>query len=462
MFNKEVYTNRRNKLKATMKQGVALFLGNKEASYNYASNEYTFRQDSSFLYFFGIKHADFVGLIDLDEGKDYIFANDMDIADIIWMGHLPTVKQLASEVGVENTGSLADLSSFINAAIAKGRQIHYLPTYRAATTVQMSNLLGIRYDSVKKYASVELIKEMVKLRSIKEEIEIVEIENAISTAYDMHTTAMRMAKVGMLEQEIVGKMEGIASSAGGPVSFPIILTINGQTLHNHYHGNRLQEGRMLVVDAGSENGNNYCSDITRTLPVGGKFNQRQKDIYEAVLSANLEATQMMKPGIFYRDVHLHAAKVMATRLKDLGLMKGNIDDAVAAGAHAMFFPHGLGHMMGLDVHDMESYGENFVGYNDEIQRSQQFGTAYLRLGRRLETGFVLTNEPGLYFIPALIDKWRAEKINAEFINFDKAETYKDFGGIRIEDDILITKDAARVLGKPIPKTVAEIEQIMNE
>jgi len=462
MFGKEVYTKRRNKLKATMKNGIALFLGNKEASYNYASNEYTFRQDSSFLYFFGIKHADFVGLIDLDEGKDYIFANDMDIADIIWMGHLPTVKQQALEIGVENTGSLADLSAFINSAIVKGRRIHYLPTYRATTAVQLSSLLGIRYDSVKKYASEELIKEMVKLRSIKEDLEIAEIENAISTAYDMHTTAMRMAKPGMIEQQIVGKMEGIASSAGGPVSFPIILTINGQTLHNHYHGNVLQEGRMLVVDAGAENGNNYCSDITRTLPVGGKFNQRQKDIYEAVLSANLEATKMMKPGIFYRDVHLHAAKIMATHLKDLGLMKGNIDDAVAAGAHAMFFPHGLGHMMGLDVHDMESYGENYVGYNNEISRSKQFGTAYLRLGRRLETGFVLTNEPGLYFIPALIDKWRSEKINTEFINFDKADTYKDFGGIRIEDDILITSDAARVLGKPIPKTVAEIEQIMNE
>ena len=461
MFNKQVYTNRRNKLREAMNSGIALILGNQEASYNYPHNEYTFRQDSSFLYFFGIKLPNFAGVIDFDEGKDYIFGNDMDIADIIWMGNLPSVKDQAATVGVENTGSMADLAKFVQKAITSGRKINFLPTYRAATTVQMSKLVGINYDSVNNYVSTELVKEIVKLRSIKEEIEIIEIEKAISTAYDMHTTAMRMAKVGVLEQEIVGKLEGIASSGGGPVSFPIILTTNGQTLHNHYHGNLLEAGKMMVTDAGAETVNNYCSDITRTVPVGGKFNQRQKDIYETVLNANLSATKMMAPGILNRDVHLHAAKVIATRLKELGLMKGNIDDAVASGAHALFMPHGLGHMMGLDVHDMESFGEDLVGYNNEVKRSTQFGTAYLRLGRKLETGFVITNEPGIYFIPALIDKWRAEKINNEFINFDKVETYKDFGGIRLEDDILITDNGARVLGKAIPKTVAEVEEIMS-
>ncbi len=462
MFEKQVYNNRRTKLKATMKSGIALFLGNKEASFNYSANEYTFRQDSSFLYLFGIKLADFVGVIDFDEGKDYIFANDMDIADIIWMGHLPTIKEQAAQVGVEHSGSLADLEVFVKKSIALGRKIHFLPPYRATTFVQLSNLLGIKYASVKNYVSQELIQNMVKLRSIKEVIEIEEIEKALETAYEMHVTAMKMAKPGVKEQQIVGKMEGIASAAGGPVSFPIILTINGQTLHNHYHGNFLKEGRMLVADAGAETENNYCSDITRTVPVGGKFNDRQKAIYEIVLEANLEAAKIMKPNIFYKDVHLHAAKVITTRLKELGLMKGNVDEAVANGAHALFFPHGLGHMMGLDVHDMESYGENFVGYNHEIQRSTQFGTAYLRLGRRLETGFVVTNEPGIYFIPALIDKWKNEKINTEFINFELVENYKDFGGIRIEDDILITADGAKVLGKPIPKTIEEVEKIMNE
>jgi len=462
MFEKQVYTNRRNKLRKELNSGIALFLGNQEASYNYPHNEYTFRQDSNFLYFFGIKLANFAGIIDLDEGKDIVFGNDMDIADIIWMGNLKSVKDHAAGVGVENSASMAELTNYIHKAIAQGRKIHFVPTYRAETRVQLSKLIGVKYDFVPNYVSTALIKAIVKLRSIKEEIEIAEIEIALDTAYLMHTTAMRMAKPGILEQEIVGKLEGIASSKGGPVSFPIILTTNGQTLHNHYHGNFLTEGRMMVCDAGAETVNNYCSDITRTVPVGGKFSQKQKEIYEIVLNANLAATSIMKPGITYREVHLHAAKVITTRLVELGLMKGNIDDAVAAGAHALFMPHGLGHMMGLDVHDMESLGENFVGYNDKIQRSKQFGTAYLRLGRELEPGFVITNEPGMYFIPALIDQWRAEKTNAEFINFDKLESYKDFGGIRIEDDILITDTGARVLGKPIPKTVAEIEEIMKD
>lgn len=461
MFDKQVFTNRRNKLKKEISSGIALFLGNQEASYNYPHNEYTFRQDSSFLYFFGIKQPNYAGVIDFDEGKDYIFGNDMDIADIIWMGNLPGVKDHAATVGIQNTGSMARLYEFIKNVIAQGRKIHFLPTYRAATTVQLSNLIGVKYASIKNYVSVELIKAVVKIRSIKEEVEVVEIEKAIDTAYLMHTTAMKMAKPGVVEQEIVGKLEGIASSNGGPVSFPIILTINGQTLHNHFHGNVLKEGRMMVCDAGAETVNSYSSDITRTVPVGGKFNQRQKDIYEIVLEANLEATKVMKIGMPYRNVHLHAATVITNRLKELGLMKGNTQEAVKAGAHALFMPHGLGHMMGMDVHDMEGLGEDYVGYSDTIKRSTQFGTAYLRLGRELEKGFVVTNEPGIYFIPALIDKWRNEKNNTNFINFDKVESFKDFGGIRIEDDILITHSGAKVLGKPIPKTVAEVEEIMK-
>jgi Xaa-Pro aminopeptidase len=328
--------------------------------------------------------------------------------------------------------------------------------------IQLEGLLGKHHSEIKDFISEELIQSVVRMRSIKDEHEVREIEGAVDVAYKMHTSAMKLAMPGVVEQEIVGVVEGISISHGGPVSFPVILSIDGQTLHNHYHGNTLVEGKMMVCDAGSESSMRYCSDITRTVPVGGKFNQRQKEIYETVLKANMDSIAATKPGVSYRDVHLLAAKTIASGLKDIGLMTGDVDEAVAQGAHALFFPHGLGHMMGLDVHDMEGLGENYVGYNDEFMRSDQFGLAFLRLGRKLEPGFVITNEPGIYFIPSLIDLWRKERKFTEFINYDKVETYKDFGGIRIEDDILVTEDGHRVLGKPIPKTVQEIEQIMSK
>jgi Xaa-Pro aminopeptidase len=459
MFKKEVYIDRRNRLKEEMTSGVALILGNSEASYNYPANTYHFRQDSDFLYFFGLDLPDFVGVIDIDNNKDYIFANDVDIEDIIWMGPQPSVKDQAVQVGIENTAPYTDLSAFLNNVIKEGRKLHYLPFYRGDRILQLQELLGLVSEKVKNYVSEELIKAVIKLRSIKDKYEIAEIEKAVDIAYDMHTTAMKMCKVGVVEREIAGTIEGISLAQGGPVSFPIILSINGQTLHNHYHGNTLTEGRMMIADAGAETAMHYSSDITRTTPVGGKFNQRQKEIYEIVLEANVKAIEAIKPGIEYREVHFLACKVIASGLKKLGLMKGDIDAAVAVGAHALFMPHGLGHMMGFDVHDMEGLGENYVGYDEKTVRSTQFGTAYLRLGRELQTGFVITVEPGCYFIPELIDKWKKEGINAEFINFDLVETYKDFGGIRIEDDVLVTKTGHRILGKPIPKTVAEIEAL---
>jgi Xaa-Pro aminopeptidase len=332
--------------------------------------------------------------------------------------------------------------------------------YRGEVLVWLESLLGVHHSQVKNFISEELILGIVSMRSVKEEAEIKEIERAIDIAYIMHTTGMIMAKQGIVEQQIAGAIEGIAISYGGPVSFPVILSVDGQTLHNHYHGNIMKEGRMLVIDAGCESALHYASDITRTVPVGGKFNQRQKEIYEVVLKANTETIKAIKPGIYYKEIHLLAAKTIAAGLKDLGLMKGDVDEAVASGAHALFFPHGLGHMLGLDVHDMEGLGENFVGYDSTVSRSNQFGLAFLRLARKLEPGFVLTDEPGCYFIPALIDQWRKEGKFTQFINYDKVETYKDFGGIRIEDDILVTADGYRVLGKPIPKTVAEVEKIM--
>ncbi len=461
MFDKKIYIERRNQLKKDVQSGLVLLLGNKEVAFNYPANTYSFRQDSNFLYFFGLHDADLAGVIDIDNQKDFIFGNDVDMDDIIWMGNQPSVKERAEKVGVDNTNPMPKLAEMLNETIKQGRKIHFVSPYRGETQMQLADLLGIKYTNVKNYVSIELVKAIIKQRSIKSELEVAEIEKAIETAYDMHTTAMKMAHPGIIEQQIAGAMEGIAIAAGGPVSFPVILSVNGQTLHNHYHGNVLTEGRMMVADAGCETEMNYCSDITRTVPVGGKFNERQKAIYEIVLNANLKAIEAIKPGIPYRDIHLLSAKVVAQGLKDLGLMKGDIDEAVSKGAHAIFYPHGLGHMLGMDVHDMEGMGENYVGYDEEIKRSTIFGTAFVRLGKRLQPGFVLTVEPGIYFIPALIDQWRAEGKFTEYINYDLADTYKDFGGIRIEDDILVTETGCRVLGKPIPKTVAEIEAIMG-
>ncbi|MFC2097508.1 aminopeptidase P family protein [Bacteroidota bacterium] len=461
MFKDKVYKERRNKLRSILGSGLVLLPGNTEVAFNYPGNPYHFRQDSTFLYFFGLNHPDLAGVIDVDANEDYIYGNDVDMDDIIWMGPQPLLSERALKAGVSNTAPYEKLKETISEAIIYGKKIHFLPTYRGETTIELERLTGIPHTEIKENISVELIKAVVELRSVKDEYEIAEIEKMVNVAYEMHTTAMKMAKPGVVEQKIVGVIEGISISNGGPASFPVILSINGQTLHNHYHGNTLVEGRMMVTDAGAESSLCYASDITRTVPVGGKFTQKQKEIYEIVLKANVEAIKAIRPGILNREIHLMSAKIIAQGLKNLGLMKGDVDEAVKQGAHALFFPHGLGHMMGLDVHDMENLGENYVGYNDEIKRSDQFGLAFLRLGRKLEPGFVLTVEPGIYFIPSLIDQWKNEGKLTEFINYDKVEEYKNFGGIRIEDDILVTEDGYRLLGKPIPKTVEEIENIMK-
>ncbi len=457
MFEPQVYALRRQKLHGLMGSGLAIFPGNNEAPMNYRANTYHYRQDSNFMYFFGLSQPGLAGVIDFDNRQDYIFGDDVDIEDVIWMGPQPTMADRAALAGVGNTSPLQALGAFLEKAVQAGRKVHFVPPYRADTELWLSTLLGLRPRFIKAYGSSELIRAIVSLREIKEEAEIVQIEQMVDVAYAMHTTAMRMARPGMVERQISGRMEGIAFEMANGTSFPIILTINGQTLHNHYHGNILTEGRLLVSDAGAENDDCYSSDITRTTPVGGKFSQRQKEIYEIVLEANLKGIASSMPGVYYRDVHLTAARVIASGLKELGLMKGSVEEAVAQGAHALFFPHGLGHQMGLDVHDMENLGENFVGYDETISRSTQFGLAYLRMAKMLKPGHVLTVEPGIYFIPALIDKWKAENRFAEFINYGKVESYKDFGGIRLEDDILITPDGCTILGKPIPKTVAEVE-----
>lgn len=461
MFEANVYSKRREKLRESISSGLALFLGNLESPMNYPANTYHFRQDSSFLYFFGLNSSGLAGIIDFDENEDSLFGDDVSIDDIIWMGPQPSLKERGGRAGVSDCRPSSELETVLSRAIKAGRKIHFLPPYRAEKIIRLESLMGIPVSQVKSNASEELIKAVVKLREIKDAHEINEIEKAVDIAWEMHTTAMKMAHPGIYEREIAGRIEGISLSHGGPVSFPVILSINGQTLHNHYHGNMLTEGRMMVCDAGAETEMCYSSDLTRTVPVGGKFSPRQKDVYEIVLKANLEAIAAMKPGVFFRDIHLKAAKIIASGLKDLGLMKGDTDKAVSEGAHALFFPHGLGHMMGLDVHDMEDLGENYVGYNEEIQRSKQFGLAFLRMGKRLQEGFVMTVEPGIYFIPALIDSWRNEKKFEEFINYELVESYKDFGGIRIEDDVLVTSKGYKVLGKPVPKTIQEIESLMQ-
>lgn len=462
MFSKNVYVQRRASLRQKMGQGIALFLGNEESPMNYPGNTYRYRQDSSFLYFFGLSLPHLAGVVDFDSGEDILFGDEVSIEDVIWMGPQPSVKELAFGAGIEKTRPYDELNNYIQTAIRNGQKIHFLPPYRLLNALLLEDLTGISHKMAKVYASPDLIKAVVSLRSVKDSHEIEELEKAFAIGYQMHTLAMKMCKPGIYEREIAGAIEGLALSHGGTVSFPVILSQNGETLHNHHHGNMLQEGRLMLTDAGAETERGYASDFTRTIPVSGKFTQKQKDIYNIVLAANNATIRDAKPGISYQQLHLQAASIIASGLKDLGLMKGNVSDIVESAAHAMFMPHGLGHMMGLDVHDMEDLGENFVGYDKDVKRSELFGTAYLRLGRKLQPGFVLTVEPGIYFIPALIEKWKKEGIHHSFINFDKVAEYIDFGGIRIEDDILITENACRLLGKRIPASVEEIENFMKQ
>ncbi len=459
MFDPKIYTERRARLKEQVGSGLLLFLGNEESPMNYPANPYHFRQDSSFLYFFGLDTPSLAALVDVDEEKDVIFGDDVDIEDIIWMGHLPKLKERAALVGVSETAPLSKLEETIKEAQHKGKTIHYLPPYRPENILKIAQLLGIEHDSVRKYTSKDFIKAVVAQRNVKIPEEIAQMELAHEVTYDMYIAAMKIAKQGTYEYEIVGRMEGIVSASDCHVAFPTILTKNGQILHNHFHGNQLDEGNLLVMDAGSESPMNYASDITRTVPVGGRFTDKQKQIYEIVLKAQETAIQNIKPGIMFKDIHLKCASVIASGLKEAGLMKGETSAAVDAGAHALFFPHGLGHMIGLDVHDMEDLGEDFVGYDHSVQRSPQFGLAYLRFARQLEPGYVLTVEPGIYFIPALIDQWAAENKFDQFVDYEKIDAFRDFGGIRIEDDVLVTREGSQVLGKRIPKTVEDIEAI---
>ena len=461
MFDPKIYIKRRDLLRKQVSTGLILFLGHEESPMNYPANPYHFRQDSSFLYFFGLDTPALAAVIDVDENKEVLFGDDIDIEDIIWMGYLPSLKERAAEVGIKQTAAMNDLPGLLREAAEKGKPVHYLPPYRPETFLKIDKLLGIRPDEAKAKSSQKLVRAVVSLRSIKSDEEIAELEIALKTTYKMYATAMHMAQPGIREKDIAGRIDGFAIAGGGATAFPTILTKNGQILHNHGHGNLLKKGDLLVVDAGAESPLHYAADITRTVPVGGKFSAKQRDVYEIVLRAQEMAIKSIKPGVKYREIHLQTARVIASGLKDIDLMKGDIEEAVLQGAHGLFFPHGLGHMLGLDVHDMENLGENFVGYDDSVQRSKQFGLAYLRLAKELKPGYVLTVEPGIYFIPALIDKWKKENKFMDFVAYDKLDAYRNFGGIRIEDDVLVTKDGRKVLGRPIPKKPEKVEEAVK-
>ena len=463
MFSKETYVSRRAELKKLVKSGIIILFGNNDSPANYPNNAYSpFRQDSSFLYYFGQKRDGLVGIIDIDNDMETLIGDDISVEDIVWYGSVDSVHDMAQQVGVANTAPMKTLKTICNDALRQKRKVHFLPPYRFDIKLQVFDLLGIHPNQQKESASMELIKAVVKMRSAKESQEIEELERAAVIGYKMHTTAMRMCKPGAIEQNIAGYLKGIAHGYGAMESFATILSQHGEIMHGAPSMNPLEDGRLLLLDAGAETINNYCSDNTRTMPVNGKFTQRQLEIYSIVEECHDYALKAARPGVKYWDVHFGVCRLMTDRLKELGLMKGDTDEAVAAGAHAMFLCHGLGHMMGMDVHDMENFDQINVGFDEETRPNlEQFGTNCLRMGRRLEEGFVVTDEPGIYFIPALIDDWRSKGLHKDFINYDMLETYKDFGGIRIEDDLLITKDGCRFLGKDrIPYHPKDVEEFM--
>lgn len=462
MFDKKTYINRRNELKKLVQKGVIILFGNNEAPCNFPNNPYyPFRQDSSFLYYFGAKRDGLVGVIDIDNNTETLIGDDIDIEDIVWYGSVTSVKDMANAAGVNLTAPAKALKDICYEALKQKRTIHFLPPYRADIKIQIFDYLGIHPSQQKENASLELIKAIVKMRSVKSAEEIEELQRAAKIGYAMHTTAMKLIKPGVTEKYISGVLDGVAASYGSMVSFPTIFSQHGEILHGAPSMNKLEDGRLVLCDCGGETINHYCSDNTRTMPVNGKYTQKQLDIYNIVSDCHDLVLQIAKPNIKWFDIHMDVCRLMTDRLKELGLMKGNTEDAVQAGAHALFMPHGLGHMMGMDVHDMEGLGQIYVGYDDEIQPSTQFGTASLRMGRRLQEGFVVTDEPGIYFIPDLINDWKAKKHCADFINFEALEAYKDFGGIRIEDDVLITKTGCTFIGeKIIPYHSHDVETFM--
>jgi Xaa-Pro dipeptidase len=457
MFTPKTYVRRREVLRQSVGSGILLFLGNEESPMNYSANVYRFRQDSTFLYYWGLDDASLAAVLDIDNGKEMIFGNDPTVDEIVWTGPQVLMKDKAAKAGVAETFPFVKLGDVLSGAIKQGRKIHFVRQYRPENILRIQELLGIPAQHINASASVELTRAVVAQRSVKSDEEITEIEHAVNLTRDMQLLAMRTIKPGIVEREIAGAMEGLALSKGVSLSFPIIFSVHGETLHNPYHENKMKSGNIVVNDCGAESSLHYAGDLTRTLPVSGKFTQKQKEIYQIVLDAQKKAIAMVAPGVPYKGVHRTSCLALASGLKDLGLMKGNVDEAVEVGAHAMFFQCGTGHMTGLDVHDMENLGEEFVGYDEHTQRSKQFGLCYLRLAKPLQPGFVVTVEPGIYFIPALYHSWKAEKKFEQFLNYAAIARYMDFGGVRIEDDVLVLPKGNRIVGKKLAKTIPEVE-----
>lgn len=462
LFEKSVYTARREALCNNTGSGLILIPGNDEVGMNYRDNWFPYRQDSTFLYYFGLNTAGLIGVIDADSGQAFIFGDDSTLDDVVWTGALPTVQEMASAVGVSKSLPVGSLTLHLKEAQRTNRPIHYLPPYRGDQAINLSNWLSISIAELKQKASVVLIKAIVQQRQYKTDLEIAEMDYATHVSADMHVAAMKFARPGVKEFEVAAKLRDVAQANNCTLSFNPIVTIHGETLHNVYSGNTLTDGRLLLVDSGAANDMHYAGDLTSTYPVGKKFTTRQREVYEVVLHAHKTSVAMLKPGIQFIDVYRNACLKIVEGLKDLGLMKGDTREAVAAGAHAMFFQCGLGHMIGLDVHDMENLGEEYVGYTDILKKSTQFGMKSLRLGKALEVGFTLTVEPGIYFIPQLIDRWKAEGKFTEFIKYGALESYRDFGGVRVEEDYAITTSGARLIGKKFPIEVNEVEAVREQ
>ena len=477
MFNSDVYVKRRRALVEGMAagdaRGIAVFLGNVDAAANYRGNDYKFRQDSNFLYYWGVDEPCFAAVLDIESGEEYLYGNDVDIDDIIWMGPQPSVASKGALVGCASTAPLAEFDKAVASAVAAGRPVHFLPPARYYNQYKLAELTGISAAAVRKvapmdvdggrHASEELVKSVVAQRLVKEQCEIEELDKAAEIGYLMHTEARRGCKPGVLEQEIVGRMEAVTYSKGWGPSFTTILSQNGETLHNHSHHQIITPGRLLVVDAGAESNTHYASDFTRTYPCSGKFTTKQREIYDIVESANGHAYSLTKPGTTYWDVHYATARHLLEGLKELDLVRGDVDEMLPLGISGLFMPHGLGHNMGMDVHDMEDLGENYVGYAEDQKRHPLLGLGNLRMARRLEPGHVVTDEPGIYFIPALIEQWKREGTDKGFVNYEKLAGYYDFGGIRLEDDVLVTADGARRLGsRRLPIKSSDIEDIMSQ
>ncbi|MBW8682814.1 aminopeptidase P family protein [Chitinophaga rhizophila] len=459
LFDKLVYSHRRTQLATNVGKGLILLMGNEDSSMNYADNTYPFRQDSTFLYYAGIDIAGLALLLDTESGEEFLFGREAGIDDIIWTGPLPSLQDLADSVAIAKTLPYAQLGEVLKKANDAERRVHILPPYRPENKIKLASWLDMPIAALKDYASLELIRAVIAQRECKDADEIAEMERAVSVSVDMHLAAMKYTRPGMKEYEIAAKVEEAALAAGGRLSYPTILTINGQVLHNHFHGNEVAEGHMILCDAGAETAMHYAGDLTRTFPVGKQFTTRQREMYQVVLDSLDHAAGLLQPGIQYKEVHTQASVKLLEGLKALNLVKGDPAEAVAAGVHTLFFQCGLGHMIGLDVHDMEDLGEQYVGYSDTLRKSTEFGWKSLRLGRELKPGFVLTVEPGIYIIPELIDRWVAENKLSNFIDYKTLATYRDFGGIRIEDNFVITDTGSRKLGKDLPKTIAAVEAL---